>query len=59
MDDQERLLRLSEELDQPVQVSGTDGATRQVADRVEQARTGTEAAQSDPGSCYSWNGWGN
>jgi hypothetical protein len=58
MGDQERLLRLSEELDQPVQVSGTDGASRQVAERVEEARL--DSAEATPGGCgMSWSGWGN
>jgi hypothetical protein len=66
MDDQERLLRMTEDLGAPIQVSGTDGATRiqapgaarRVAERVEEARL--ESAASAEGSCgMSWSGWGN
>jgi len=58
MDDQERLLRMSEDLGAPIQTSGADGATRHVAERVEEARLDTAA--SPEGACgMSWSGWGN
>jgi hypothetical protein len=56
MDNQERLLRLSEDRDAPIQVSAADGAIRHVAERVEESRPDSPAA---PGSCTSWCGWGN
>lgn len=59
MGDQERLLRMSEGLDVPIQVSGTDGAIRGMAERVEDARADSPAAGDSPGSCTSWCGWGN
>ena len=58
MDDQERLLRMSEDLDAPIQMSGADGAARRVAERVEEARL--DGAPSKEGSCgMTWSGWGN
>jgi hypothetical protein len=58
MDDRERLLRMSEDIDTPIQVSGTDGATRRVAERVEEARADSDVATR--GSCgMTWSGWGN
>jgi len=59
MSDQERLLRLSERLDVPIQVSAADGATRCVAERVEVVRLASLAATAPRGSCTSWCGWGN
>jgi hypothetical protein len=59
MDDQERLLRLSEDLDVPIQVSVARGTTRTVAERVEETHLGSAAAGDSPGSCTSWCGWGN
>jgi hypothetical protein len=58
MGDQERLLRMSEGIDVPIQVSVADGATRRIAERVEKAR-GDATVKDAPGSCTSWCGWGN
>jgi hypothetical protein len=56
MNDQERLLRVSDDLGGQIQVSAADGATRGAAEQSEEARPDGAAA---PGSCTSWCGWGN
>jgi hypothetical protein len=55
MDDQERLLRASEDLDLPLQASAAGGAIR-AAEHADESRPEGEDA---PGSCTSWCGWGN
>ena len=59
MNDQERLLLMSEDLGVPIQVSASDGGTRRVAERVAEARLDSAAAKGSPESCISWSGWGN
>lgn len=59
MENQELLLRLSENLDAPIQVSAAGGATRSMAEPVEEARLDSTAVKGSPGSCTSWCGWGN
>jgi hypothetical protein len=60
MNDSERLLQLSEAMGSPVQVSASDGAIRQMAERVEQVRLNVVDANDSPGSCGGVpGGWGN
>jgi hypothetical protein len=60
MDDSQRLLEMSKELDMPIQVSATDGAIRRMAERVEKVRLDTVIMEDSAGSCGGVpGGWGN
>jgi hypothetical protein len=60
MDDSQRLLEMSKELDMPIQVSATDGAIRRMAERVEKVRLDTVVMGDSPGGCGGVpGGWGN
>ena len=60
MNDSERLMRMSQDLDMPVQISASDGAIRRMAERVEKVRLDVVVSEDSPGSCGGVpGGWGN
>jgi hypothetical protein len=60
VNDSERLLELSRDLDMPIQVSASDGAIRRIAERVEKVRLDGVDSLDLPGSCGGVpGGWGN
>jgi hypothetical protein len=60
MNDSQRLLEMSKELDMPIQVSATDGAIRRMAERVERIRLDAVVVEETAGGCGGVpGGWGN